>query len=110
MSIIFTIINNLIFSNLVVDPGKACDHLINGSFFVHGHQCFGDEICSRYVAGVNYGITSYDNIFLSILTVFQCVTTEGWSDIMYYVCFFFKMVFTFINVSGNRLILILKLF
>ncbi|XP_065647840.1 voltage-dependent N-type calcium channel subunit alpha-1B isoform X3 [Hydra vulgaris] len=67
-----------------VDIKKACDHLINGSFFVHGHKCREGEICSRYVPGVNYGITSFDNIFLSVLTVFQCVTTEGWSDIMYH--------------------------
>lgn len=35
--------------------------------------------------GPNYGITSFDNIGLAMLTVFQCVTMEGWTDILYYV-------------------------
>eukprot|EP00752_Nemacystus_decipiens_P007034 g6310.t1 len=32
---------------------------------------------------LNYGITSFDNIAVSLLTVFQCVTMEGWVGIMY---------------------------
>lgn len=35
--------------------------------------------------GPNYGITNFDNFFLAMLTVFQCVTMEGWTDVMYYV-------------------------
>ena len=31
----------------------------------------------------NYGITSFDNIEYSWLTIFQCVTLEGWTPIMY---------------------------
>lgn len=31
---------------------------------------------------LNYGITSFDTIGSSYLTVFQCTTLEGWSDIM----------------------------
>ena len=37
--------------------------------------------------GPNYGITSYDNMYLAMITVFQCITMEGWTDVMYYVCF-----------------------
>lgn len=33
--------------------------------------------------GPNYGITSFDNILLAMLTVFQCITMEGWTDTMY---------------------------
>jgi hypothetical protein len=35
--------------------------------------------------GPNYGITSFDNIGFAILTVFQCITMEGWTTMMYYV-------------------------
>ena len=35
--------------------------------------------------GPNYGITSFDNIFYAKLTVFQCITMEGWTTILYYV-------------------------
>lgn len=35
--------------------------------------------------GPNYGITSFDNIGYAMLTVFQCITMEGWTTMMYYV-------------------------
>ena len=41
--------------------------------------------CGEYWEGPNYGITSFDNIFLAMLTVFQCITMEGWTDVLYYV-------------------------
>ena len=34
--------------------------------------------------GPNYGITSFDNIGFAMLTVFQCITMEGWTTMMYY--------------------------
>ena len=36
-------------------------------------------------AGPNKGITSFDNIAIAVLTVFQCVTMEGWTDVLNYV-------------------------
>ncbi|VDP75378.1 unnamed protein product [Echinostoma caproni] len=35
--------------------------------------------------GPNYGITNFDNFGLSMLTVFQCVTMEGWTQVLYWV-------------------------
>ena len=35
--------------------------------------------------GPNFGITSFDNIGFAMLTVFQCVTMEGWTPILYWV-------------------------
>lgn len=35
--------------------------------------------------GPNYGITNFDNFGLAMLTVFQCITLEGWTDILYWV-------------------------
>ena len=34
-------------------------------------------------AKINYGITTFDNLAQAILTIFQCITLEGWVDIMY---------------------------
>ncbi|CAH2060509.1 unnamed protein product, partial [Iphiclides podalirius] len=48
-----------------------------------GFQCEEGQICTDYWQGPNYGITNFDNIGYSMLTVFQCITLEGWTDIMY---------------------------
>jgi hypothetical protein len=31
---------------------------------------------------LNYGITNFDNIFSALMTIFQCITMEGWTKIM----------------------------
>lgn len=33
--------------------------------------------------GPNDGITNFDNFGLAMLTVFQCITLEGWTDVLY---------------------------
>jgi len=50
-----------------------------------GYQCEIDlsQFCDLYWVGPNFGITNFDNFGLAMLTVFQCVTLEGWTDIMY---------------------------
>ncbi|ELK07437.1 Voltage-dependent N-type calcium channel subunit alpha-1B [Pteropus alecto] len=45
--------------------------------------CEGDTQCREYWPGPNFGITNFDNILFSVLTVFQCITMEGWTDILY---------------------------
>ena len=54
-----------------------------------GRKCNHGEICRRAKphewAGPKDGITTFDNMFLSMLTIFQCITLEGWSDILYLV-------------------------
>uniref|UniRef100_A0A671PUF8 Calcium channel, voltage-dependent, R type, alpha 1E subunit a n=1 Tax=Sinocyclocheilus anshuiensis TaxID=1608454 RepID=A0A671PUF8_9TELE len=39
--------------------------------------------CSGPWPGPNDGITQFDNILFSILTVFQCITMEGWTAVLY---------------------------
>ncbi|XP_060791513.1 voltage-dependent N-type calcium channel subunit alpha-1B isoform X4 [Neoarius graeffei] len=48
--------------------------------------CPNDTECKtgRAWKGPNYGITNFDNILFAILTVFQCITMEGWTDILYH--------------------------
>ncbi len=43
------------------------------------------SVCLEKWKGPNYGITSFDNIGFAMLTVFQCVTMEGWTPILYWV-------------------------
>ncbi|XP_063370075.1 voltage-dependent calcium channel type D subunit alpha-1-like isoform X2 [Cydia amplana] len=53
-----------------------------------GHNCQPDEVCtpgSPAWPGPNDGITNFDNIGYAMLTVFQCITLEGWTDIMYWI-------------------------
>ncbi|KAH7641284.1 muscle calcium channel subunit alpha-1-like [Dermatophagoides farinae] len=42
-------------------------------------------VCREYYEGPNDGITNFDNFGLAMLTVFQCVTNEGWTDVLYYI-------------------------
>lgn len=55
----------------------------------NGFQCHleleGEFVCRGYWVGPNYGITNFDNFGLAMLTVFQCVTNEGWTTVMYWV-------------------------
>ncbi|XP_050782246.1 voltage-dependent N-type calcium channel subunit alpha-1B isoform X5 [Gopherus flavomarginatus] len=46
-------------------------------------QCENGTTCRKYWPGPNYGITNFDNILFAVLTVFQCITMEGWTDILY---------------------------
>ncbi|XP_051517883.1 voltage-dependent N-type calcium channel subunit alpha-1B-like [Myxocyprinus asiaticus] len=45
--------------------------------------CENGTICREYWIGPNFGITNFDNILFAVLTVFQCITMEGWVDILY---------------------------
>nr|DBA18678.1 TPA: hypothetical protein GDO54_016898 [Pyxicephalus adspersus] len=44
----------------------------------------GSECKSGWV-GPNGGITNFDNFAFAMLTVFQCITMEGWTDVLYWV-------------------------
>ncbi|KAG2456248.1 CAC1B protein, partial [Polypterus senegalus] len=39
--------------------------------------------CREFWSGPNFGITNFDNILFAVLTVFQCITMEGWTEILY---------------------------
>uniref|UniRef100_A0A8C9SUM4 Voltage-dependent N-type calcium channel subunit alpha n=1 Tax=Scleropages formosus TaxID=113540 RepID=A0A8C9SUM4_SCLFO len=45
--------------------------------------CSNGTKCQEYWTGPNFGITNFDNILFAVLTVFQCITMEGWVDILY---------------------------
>lgn len=54
----------------------------------------GNSICLERWQGPNNGVTSFDNIGFAMLTVFQCITMEGWTSILYWVS---KLRMNFIN-------------
>ncbi|XP_050430003.1 voltage-dependent calcium channel type A subunit alpha-1 isoform X6 [Adelges cooleyi] len=52
--------------------------------------------CIENWEGPNYGITSFDNIGLAMLTVFQCITMEGWTTILYWMNDAYGVLFNWI--------------
>ncbi|KAI5607630.1 calcium channel, voltage-dependent, L type, alpha 1S subunit, a isoform X1, partial [Silurus asotus] len=52
----------------------------------NGRRCMlnGTE-CRPGWPGPNNGISHFDNLGFSMLTVYQCITTQGWTDVLYWV-------------------------
>ncbi|KZC11715.1 Voltage-dependent calcium channel type D subunit alpha-1 [Dufourea novaeangliae] len=89
--IIYAIIGLELFSGKM---HKTCRHNVTDAIMEEpvpcgpgGFQCdnVGPEYyCSKlFWEGPNWGITNFDNFGLAMLTVFQCVTLEGWTDVLY---------------------------
>ncbi|XP_067400273.1 voltage-dependent L-type calcium channel subunit alpha-1D isoform X2 [Emydura macquarii macquarii] len=64
---------------LVEDDPAPCAFSGNGrQCAVNGTECRGGWV------GPNGGITNFDNFAFAMLTVFQCITMEGWTDVLYW--------------------------
>ncbi|XP_056104498.1 calcium channel, voltage-dependent, L type, alpha 1D subunit, a isoform X7 [Rhinichthys klamathensis goyatoka] len=51
----------------------------------HGRTCpINGTECKEGWHGPNGGITNFDNFMFAMLTVFQCITMEGWTDVLYW--------------------------
>ncbi|CAM4718037.1 unnamed protein product [Leuciscus chuanchicus] len=64
------------------------DHKLTNTSLSESEQCGFKKCSENYTCnnnwpGPNDGITQFDNILFSILTVFQCITMEGWTTILY---------------------------
>ncbi|XP_013921038.1 PREDICTED: voltage-dependent L-type calcium channel subunit alpha-1D-like [Thamnophis sirtalis] len=58
------------------------------AFSGHGRECtVNNSECRGKWDGPNGGITNFDNFFFAMLTVFQCITMEGWTDVLYWVSY-----------------------
>ncbi|XP_077296961.1 ca[2+]-channel protein alpha[[1]] subunit D [Arctopsyche grandis] len=68
-----TCFNNV--TDTIMDDPRPCGE--------NGLACEDDMECRLFWQGPNYGITNFDNFGLSMLTVFQCITLEGWTDVLY---------------------------
>lgn len=59
--------------------------------FIGGHDCSlatdkpEDAFCDDWPEGPHSGLVGFDNIAVGLLTVFQCITLEGWTSILYQV-------------------------
>ncbi|XP_065263281.1 voltage-dependent L-type calcium channel subunit alpha-1D isoform X2 [Emys orbicularis] len=64
---------------LVEDDPAPCAFSGNGrQCAINGTECRGGWV------GPNGGITNFDNFAFAMLTVFQCITMEGWTDVLYW--------------------------
>ncbi|ESN95222.1 hypothetical protein HELRODRAFT_128993, partial [Helobdella robusta] len=76
------------FGEIVLNPEEdevsPCSS--NKGWFTFGANfCPANSRCwdDAYI-GPKYGIISFDNIGFAMLTVFQCITMEGWTTVLYY--------------------------
>ena len=53
--------------------------------------CTRESVCRGGWKGPADGIINFDNFLFSVITVFQCITMEGWTDVLYWVCFFWDL-------------------
>ncbi|XP_072294308.1 voltage-dependent R-type calcium channel subunit alpha-1E [Eucyclogobius newberryi] len=73
-------------STCTPDPGILENETVDSSevdFPCGVRQCPAKYNCSRNWIGPNDGITQFDNILFAVLTVFQCITMEGWTAVLY---------------------------
>jgi hypothetical protein len=63
-----------------IDPEMFCTQTSGGS--VVGFTCPQDLSCVPY-GNPNNGYTSFDNVLWALLVVFQTITLEGWSTLMF---------------------------
>ncbi|XP_032360649.1 voltage-dependent L-type calcium channel subunit alpha-1C isoform X9 [Etheostoma spectabile] len=76
---------------------KTCTHQNTGTIAeekpapcapdgAYGRHCkYNGTECRVGWEGPNDGITNFDNFAFAMLTVFQCITMEGWTDVLYWV-------------------------
>ncbi|KAM8973326.1 voltage-dependent L-type calcium channel subunit alpha-1C isoform 2-T2 [Pelodytes ibericus] len=50
----------------------------------NGRHCPNSTQCRSGWDGPKHGITNFDNFAFAMLTVFQCITMEGWTDVLYW--------------------------
>ena len=55
---------------------------VSANMIPDGRSCDGGAVCVR-TENPNFGITNFDDIFSAFLTIFQCISLEGWTDVMY---------------------------
>eukprot|EP00095_Tigriopus_kingsejongensis_P003088 maker-scaffold210_size256293-snap-gene-1.24 protein:Tk03088 transcript:maker-scaffold210_size256293-snap-gene-1.24-mRNA-1 annotation:"GI14769" len=67
------------------ESGNPCHDGTEANAPIGAYTCNQEvSICLEKWEGPNSGITSFDNIGLAMLTVFQCVTMEGWTPLLYW--------------------------
>ena len=65
-----------------VSTGKTLLDSEGEEMICGSYPCPEGYYCGKKTLNPNYDVTNFDNIFWALLNVFQCITLEGWSDIM----------------------------
>lgn len=73
------------------------------------NPCGLEYICTN-TGNPNYGVTSFDNIGVSLLNIFIIITLEGWTDVMYMIrqsqdTYFYDVFFVLTVVMGTFFVL-----
>ena len=83
--------DNILFNNQICKSNTSIESLPPNNFtYKQPYECPPTEdgeqtYCLPWEQGPNFGITTFDNIVYSMMTVFQCITMEGWTEILYFV-------------------------
>lgn len=94
---------------------NRCVNIQNGFYSDTELVCGAEKCPASYecISGLdnpNYGVTNFDNILISLVTIFQIITLEGWTTVMYltqtassyYVIFFYMpLIFIAANLILN---------
>ncbi|KAG7230766.1 hypothetical protein INR49_019580 [Caranx melampygus] len=70
----------------IPEPGIRENETVDSSEFEFpcgARHCPAKYTCNNTWIGPNDGITQFDNILFAVLTVFQCITMEGWTTVLY---------------------------
>mmetsp|Transcript_7040 Transcript_7040/g.10352 ORF Transcript_7040/g.10352 Transcript_7040/m.10352 type:complete len:1813 (+) Transcript_7040:1-5439(+) len=109
-----TQVNGTIVWRVVYDAGSPVFCATTPDWLL-GYKCTEpNQHCQAYAdANPNFGFTNFDNIGSAFLQIFQIITLEGWTDLMYivqdaygYISFFY---FLFLVVFGGFFIINLAL-
>ena len=71
------------------DPEELCggprlgQYPARDAYEPSGHKCAVGAFCVDFGRSPNYGITNFDDVLSAWLTIFQCISQEGWTDVMY---------------------------
>lgn len=99
---------------------NQCMELNTGAFngdICGAKPCPSNYVCANSLKNPNYGNTSFDNSAYALLIVFQCITLEGWSDVLkqtsdafgaYSALFFIPMTFIGAFILINLSLAIIK--
>lgn len=81
--VVFSIAGTQLFSGILKN---RCIELATGHvtdlMCVNGNVCSDGFVCGRGINNPNFSIQNFDTFLWSMLSVFQTLTMEGWSEIM----------------------------
>uniref|UniRef100_A0A8B9RM96 Voltage-dependent calcium channel type A subunit alpha-1 n=1 Tax=Astyanax mexicanus TaxID=7994 RepID=A0A8B9RM96_ASTMX len=81
--LMFAIIGLEFYSGKLHHTCLPTPNILEVEFACGVRRCPDKYDCNGTWIGPNDGITQFDNILFAVLTVFQCITMEGWTAVLY---------------------------